>query len=127
MTKAELLEEVEKRRAIGRVIDLPENPTNADIQAALDLDDEDAAEHAVKESGIDNLPDVATKLPNPIPGDQAPTNDKYKGVYVSADDGEEYALAVLPFHPQGKTHCCKNRVHYWQGTKEQFRQTFEKK
>jgi hypothetical protein len=123
-TKAELLEEVEKRRAIGREINLSDDATNADIQAALDLDDEDAFSHEDNDDFGDLPKGVEVdELPNPEP---ALKNADFKGRYKSKADGEVYALAIVKDDPRKRTHKLKNTVHFWEGSEEEFRAQFDK-
>jgi hypothetical protein len=70
------------------------------------------------DESTDNLPKV--------PGDQPP-NTAYSGSYTKQSDGEEYALAVVEDDPNGRTHKAKNSLHFWEGTKAEFRAQFDVK
>jgi hypothetical protein len=48
-----------------------------------------------------------------------------KGYYIRKSDKEEYALTIKPDAPLGRTHQCKNKEHYWEGTQAQFIEAFE--
>jgi hypothetical protein len=41
-------------------------------------------------------------------------------------DGEKYALCIHDEDHYGRTHSCKNSVHFWQGSKEEFNASFNK-
>ncbi len=60
-----------------------------------------------------------------------PKNSEFnQGIYVmkeGAHIGEEFALAIHEADTYDRTHSLKNSVHFWQGNKKQFRETFEKK
>lgn len=123
--KEELLAEVEKRRAIGRDIQLDDNPTIADLEAALALDDDDAADHIDKAEN--NLPEgVKNDLPDG-PSDSMPSNSEFSGRYTMKGSDEEFALAVVENDPRGRTHKLKNKVHFWEGSEQEFRLNFDKK
>ena len=65
---------------------------------------------------------IAEKL-SPV----APTDEKYTdGIFLKRSDGEKYALCIHEEDNYGRTHSLKNTAHFWQGTKEQFQEHFEK-
>lgn len=124
MTKDELLSEVEKRRSIGRVIDISETSTKADIEAALALDDEDA-ENTKADNDAEGLPE-GIPFTDSQPEDVALSNADFKGRYINKADGETYALAIIPNDVRGKTHKLKNTVHFTEGNEDWFRLNFDK-
>ena len=82
---------------------------------------------------------MASKLtPTPIPkvepkpidervAPSAPTDDQFTGgLFVKTSDQEEYALCIHEPDSAERTHTLKNSIHFWQGTKEQFKAQFEK-
>lgn len=55
-----------------------------------------------------------------------PADEAFSGSYKRDSDGLVYALAVHEPDTYGRTHTAKNSAFFWQGTKEEFRQQFEK-
>lgn len=124
-TKEDLMAEVGKRKLAGRTINVTAQDKKEDIIAALTLDDEtkDNENTSLKASGIPIVESKDTGVPEV--GTTTPTN--YSGVYINAADGEPYGLAVVEDEPSGRTHFAKNSVHFWNGTKEEFKAQFDKK
>lgn len=77
--------------------------------------------------GEKNIPQVeGTALD--VPGAASrPAVSEFSGTYTKVDDGEDYALAVVDNDPMGRTHHALNSLHYWAGTKDQFRAQFDVK
>ena len=80
------------------------------------------APEAPKETGVPVVEPKETGVPTV---GSAPT--EYSGVYINNADGEPYGLAVVEDEPHGKTHFAKNSLHFWNGTKQEFKEQFEKK
>jgi hypothetical protein len=124
LTKDELLAEVAKRGTEGRKLEVSAADKKEDIVSALELDDE-AKENEAASNAASGIPNVEKKEPVLPSESLVPT--EYKGIYVNSENGEPYGLAVVENEPSGKTHFCKNSVHFWQGTKEEFKAQFDKK
>lgn len=123
--KDELLAEVDKRKAAGRELGVDSSSTKADIIASLEIDDDDAADHIDKAEN--NLPEgVKNDLPDG-PSDSMPSNSEFSGRYTMKGSDEEFALAVMENDPRGRTHKLKNKVHFWEGSEQEFRLNFDKK
>jgi hypothetical protein len=129
-TKEELLNE-----ASSRGLDVNSHTSKADIIAALELSDEGPAQPP---EPLPKIP-LATPIPQvtlqekdiPLENGGAPKDEEFTdGIFVKAEgdfSGEDFALCIHPPDTYGKTHSLKNSLHFWQGTKEEFRKTFEKK
>lgn len=128
LKKDELWKLVDDRKAAKspNFDELTDKSTNADIAAALTLDDEHVA--AVN-APHKNLPVVESKLPQSrVTESNAPTDDKFtEGTFIHAGQQEPYALATHEPDAYGRTHSLKNTLHFWQGTKEEFNKFFNKK
>jgi hypothetical protein len=57
-------------------------------------------------------------------------NDKRKSVYVNKHDHETYSLTIeTKLNANGlpqKLYRLRNQIHFWEGTKEQFENEFER-
>lgn len=75
-----------------------------------------------------NIPPVTVKTAANIPAapSDAPKIEDYKGLFVNANDGETYALAIKEDAPDGRTHFLLNEVHFDNCTREEFKQRYEK-
>jgi hypothetical protein len=79
--------------------------------------------------GKSNIPEIKSDISAsniPQVGNR-PDVSKFSGSYTKASDGEEYALAVVDDDPLGRTHKALNSMHYWEGTKAEFREQFDVK
>lgn len=119
-SKEDLLAEVTSRQKSGSKLAVTSASPKADIVAALESDDAGGTTgHPTPV--IRSAPatrELSATLPRP---------EDYKGEYVKNDDGETYGLAIIENDPLGRTHKLQNDVHFWEGTKDEFKQQFEKK
>lgn len=74
-----------------------------------------------------NIPNVEDAPNIPIASSDVPKIADYKGSYVSAIDGELYALAIKEDAPDNKTHFVLNTKHFGNMTKEDFKRDYDKK
>jgi hypothetical protein len=75
--------------------------------------------------GEKNIPQIEGS-PLDLPGAASrPPVSEFSGTYTKIDDKEDYALAVVEDDPMGRTHKALNSLHYWEGTREQFRAAFD--
>lgn len=128
LKKDELWKEIDARKAAKspNFDSLTATSTNADLVAALVLDDEHVQ---VVNAPHPNLP-VVDAVPMPesrIKESCFPAEEKFTdGVFIHADQQEKYALAIHEPDAYGRTHSLKNTIHSWQGTKEEFNRVFNK-
>ncbi len=61
-----------------------------------------------------------------IPDEPVYPDSAFSGLYFCEKDGEHYALCIHEPDGYQRTHTAKNTVHFWQGTKTEFRALFEK-
>lgn len=124
LNKEELLALIAERQAKGRMKDADLSGPKATLIDLLVKDDE-LGENQVVSNSLQGLPEVES-LPAPVqPGEVMP--EKYSGIYINKNDGEPYGKAVIADEPNGRTHFAKNTVHFWNGTEEEFNQTFSEK
>lgn len=50
----------------------------------------------------------------------------YKDGKFKNSAGEEFQLKIVEDDELGRTHKLKNKEHFWEGTKDQFKKEFEK-
>lgn len=74
-----------------------------------------------------NIPTVEDAPNIPLVPSYVPKIADYKGSYVSAIDGELYALAIKEDAPENKTHFVLNTKHFGNMTKEDFKRDYDKK
>lgn len=130
-TKDELIAEASRRG----ITDVTSSSLKGDIVAALELSDESKLappEPLPKVALASPIPlAVAKEAPTPLDQGGAPLDEEYTdGLYVMPEGdfaGEVFALCIHPADTYGRTHSLKNSLHAWQGTKDEFKKTFEKK
>lgn len=129
--------------AIAKARGLPvtQQTNKSEIITALEEDDkvtEDAATAIQPPSPLP--PKTVSQIPYVKPADSPdfinpaqPLDHEYtEGIFIKNDGaakGEEFALCVSEpdsYHYHC-THFLKNTVHFWSGTKEQFKQQFDRK
>lgn len=74
-----------------------------------------------------NIPSVKNAPNIPATPSDVPEIGDYKGLYVNANDGETYALAIKEDAPDNRTHFLLNEEHFDNCTREEFKQRYEKK
>ncbi len=101
-----------------------------DMIAALQLQDEQDKQDA---AGKDLLPDAPKQADVPegeVVKSNPPKNTEFtEGKFRMVEGnhvGEVFALAVHEPDTYDRTHTLKNKEHFWQGNKAQFRVAFEK-
>lgn len=132
-SKDDLLSEVESRAKAGRKFDVGQSSLKGDVVAALELDDESQGGKGVdpKTGNVDQSQPIVRNNPvvasakNEVNVTQPDPND-YKGKFLKESDGEVYGLCVVENDPLGRTHKARNDEHFWEGTKAEFKEQFEK-
>jgi hypothetical protein len=132
--KEVLFAEIEARRKEGREIPgISATSLRPDMEAALELDD-DAPDQPraplppLKSSSLPQITDPdKVEIPT-APGDAPKDEDYTDGAFTNSLDGEPYALCIVDDAESvdGKTHFAKNSRHFWNGTKAQFKEIFDK-
>ena len=125
--------------AKARGLQVGQQTHKADIIAALESDDKATEEAA---AAIQPPAPLPAKSVSPIPyvkppdhvdflNPAQPLDEEYTdGIYIKNDGdakGEEFALCVAEPDGYHCTHFLKNTVHFWSGTKSQFKEQFDKK
>ena len=67
--------------------------------------------------GLDATP--FARDPNKLPPDEA-----YSGRFRHSEDGEDYALAIVPDNELGTTHKLKNSIHFFECDEKEFKLRF---
>lgn len=132
-TKDELLVEA-KSRGIESV---NTSTLKDDIVAALELDDEDTKGPEQPSEPLPKLkaspiPQVAAipEVSDVSTGGTPKDEDYTDGIFVKRKgdwQGEEFALAIHEPDTYGRTHSCKNSLHFWQGNEDEFDAAFKSK
>lgn len=82
---------------------------------------------AEKDTKKSTLPIVEAKPIEEKLSPSAPTDDKFvHGIFIHRVDGQKYALCIHEPDGYDNTHSLKNTANFWQGTKEAFKNTFDK-
>lgn len=127
--------------AIAKARGLPvgQQTLKADIITALEEDDKATEESAI---AIQPPPPLPEKSVSPIPfvkpadspdflNPAQPFDHEYTdGIFIKNEGdakGEEFALCVTDPNDYNCTHFLKNTVHFWSGSKSQFKEQFDKK
>lgn len=147
LTKDDLLKEINARKDAGRTFDVKASSTKDELVKALQDDDEAAAKEKDDVKDKDATVDLsrqgitATHVPKESPTQPKP--EEFRGRYKHISDGLVYELApLLPELGGGerdvKTHRLRVPpqlndagavVHpglYWEGSKKEFKDTFDK-
>lgn len=126
--------------AKARGLSLRKNASDETIIEALEEDDKEteSAAAAIQPPAplpikpVSLLPVVIAPDSPTIINPAQPLDDEYTdGIFIHtlecASRGEEFALCVTEPNEYHCTHFLKNTVHFWSGTKSQFKEQFDKK
>ena len=79
---------------------------------------------------VSPIPVVIPRTPETIINPSQPLDECYlDGIFIcnsGGAKGEEFALCIAAEDGYGKTHFCKNSVHFWSGTETEFKLQFDK-
>lgn len=79
------------------------------------------------ETAPPNIPKVKEAISLAGAEPTPPAEDFTQGEFIRKSDGEKYALAVVKLTTlSDRTHRLMNTLHYWEGTEQQFIESFTK-